>query len=96
MKNHRRDDTMGGRKRKKVVRRMRKSIPKIFACPNCGEKTLGIEIDRETGTAVVKCGKCTIEDSVQVSSVEQAVDAYGKFIDKYYGQGKSVKVNEES
>jgi len=29
---------MGGRKRKKVVRRMRKSIPKIFACPNCGKK----------------------------------------------------------
>ncbi|HPC27591.1 MAG TPA: hypothetical protein PKX17_02575 [Candidatus Methanomethylicus sp.] len=87
---------MGGRKRKKVVRRLRKTIPKIFACPNCGEKTLGIDIDRETNEAIIKCGRCQIEDVVKISNVEQAVDAYGKFVDKYYNGDKAVIKNEES
>lgn len=85
---------VGGRKRKKVVRRIKKSIPKIFSCPNCGEKTLAIEIDREGGVATVKCGRCNINDSVTISMVEQAVDAYGKFIDKYYGGGKGDRSEE--
>jgi transcription elongation factor Elf1 len=86
---------MGGRKRKKVIRRMRKSIPKIFACPNCGEKTLGISINRDEGKATIKCGRCNIEDYVQVSRIEEGVDAYGKFVDKYYGSEKTVTENEE-
>jgi transcription elongation factor Elf1 len=87
---------MGGRKRKKVVKRMRKSIPKIFACPNCGERTLGISINRSDGIATIKCGRCTIEDTVSVNRVEEAVDAYGKFVDKYYGGEKTVSHNAES
>lgn len=87
---------MGGRKRKKVIRRMKKSIPKIFACPSCGEKTLGIDIDREAGTATIKCGRCNIEEVIIISAVEQAIDAYGKYIDRYYGQEKSVSNDEKS
>ncbi|MDI9643770.1 MAG: hypothetical protein QFX35_00960 [Candidatus Verstraetearchaeota archaeon] len=85
---------MGGRKRKKVVRRMKRSIPKIFSCPNCGEKTLAVEINREMGIAEIKCGKCKINYSLEISSVEHAVDAYGKFIDKYYSEEKEDR-NEE-
>ena len=87
---------MGGRKRKKVVKRMKKVIPKIFACPNCGEKTLSISISRDQGEATIKCGRCNIEDKVSVSRIEEGVDAYGKFIDKYYGQGGAVKTDEKS
>ena len=87
---------MGGRKRKKVVKRMRKSIPKIFACPNCGEKTLGISINREEKVATIKCGSCSIEDSVSVSRVEEPVDAYGKFVDKYYGSERTDDDHEKS
>jgi transcription elongation factor Elf1 len=88
---------MGGRKRKKVVKRMRKTIPKIFACPNCGEKTLSISINREEGKATIRCGRCNIiEGGISVSLIEEPVDAYGKFVDKYYGLVKSVKSNEES
>lgn len=86
---------VGGRKRKKVVRRMKKNIPKIFSCPNCGEKTLAIEINREAGIAEAKCGKCKINYSLEISSVEHAVDAYGKFIDKYYS-GEKEDRNDQS
>ena len=76
---------MGGRKRKKVVKRLKKTIPKIFACPNCGEKTLSVFINRDEGKATVKCGRCNIVDEISLAGVEEAVDAYGKFVDKYYG-----------
>ncbi|MEM1804394.1 MAG: hypothetical protein QXI77_00155 [Nanopusillaceae archaeon] len=76
---------VGGRKRKKVVKKVKKTIPKIFACPNCGEKSLSVTIDKENKVAVIKCGKCSISDSVEIASIEDTVDAYGKFIDKYYG-----------
>ena len=32
----------------------------------------------------------------KISNVEQAVDAYGKFVDKYYNGDKAVIKNEES
>jgi transcription elongation factor Elf1 len=86
---------MGGRKRKKVVKRMKKTIPKIFACPSCGEKTLTININRTEGIASIKCGRCNIDDSVSVSRVEEAVDAYGKFIDRYYGQEEASTTDEK-
>jgi len=86
---------MGGRKRKKVVKRMKKTIPKIFACPSCGEKTLSISINRDQGLATVKCGRCNIEDNVSVSRGAEAVDAYGKFIDRYYGQEGTGKTDEK-
>jgi transcription elongation factor Elf1 len=86
---------MGGRKRKKVVKRMKKTIPKIFACPSCGEKTLSININRDEGLATVKCGRCNIEEKISVSRVEEAVDAYGKFIDRYYGQEGAGKADEK-
>lgn len=84
---------VGGRKRKKVVKKVKKTIPKIFACPNCGEKSLSVIIDKENYIAIVKCGRCNISDSVEIVSIEDAVDAYGKFIDRYYGV---VKINEKS
>lgn len=78
---------MGGRKRKKVVKRIKKTIPKIFACPNCGEKTLSVFINRDEGKATIKCGRCNIMDEISLAGVEEAVDAYGKFVDRYYGHG---------
>lgn len=84
---------VGGRKRKKVIKRVKKTIPKIFACPNCGEKSLSVTIDKESGIAVIKCGRCSISDNVKVVSIEDIVDAYGKFIDRYYG---GIKVEEKS
>lgn len=87
---------MGGRKRKKEIKRMKKTIPKVFACPNCGEKTLSISINREEGKATVKCGRCNMVDEITIVNVEEAVDAYGKFLDKYYGVEMAGVVNEKS
>jgi transcription elongation factor Elf1 len=87
---------MGGRKRKKVIKRVKKTIPKVFACPNCGEKTLSVFINREEGKATIKCGRCNIIDEIPLAGVEEAVDAYGKFVDRYYGyKSESSGVSDE-
>ena len=85
---------MGGRKRKKVVKRVPKRLPTVFSCPECGGKAVRIDIDREAGTARVKCGRCKLEALIPISSIESAVDAYGKFIDDYYGGGKFIVQRE--
>jgi transcription elongation factor Elf1 len=89
---------MGGRKRKKVVKKVKKTIPKIFVCPNCGGKSLTISInkDEEKGgrVAIIKCGRCNISDTIEVANIEDTVDAYGKFIDRYYGVVKKENVEK--
>lgn len=76
---------MGGRKRRKVIKRVKKTLPKVFACPNCGEKSLSVFINKEESKATIKCGRCNIIDEISLAGIEEAVDAYGKFVDKYYG-----------
>ena len=85
---------MGGRKRRKVIKKVPKKLPTVFSCPECGGKSIRIDIDKESSTARVRCGRCRLEAIVPVSSIEGAVDAYGKFVDDYYGGGKFIVKKE--
>ncbi|RLE95337.1 MAG: transcription elongation factor [Thermoprotei archaeon] len=72
------------RKRRKIIRRPKKKIPKIFTCPNCGEKSVSVHIDKENGQVSVRCGICGLEASFEYTPVLQPVDYYGKFVDKFH------------
>ncbi len=72
-----------GRRRKKILKLPKKTIPKIFLCPSCGEKSINVKIDRESATAEVKCSKCDIKMTVSIIPADQPVDAYCKFTDKF-------------
>jgi len=78
-----------GRRRKgrKVIKRKPKTLPKIFKCPQCGRETLSVDIREEEGRRIahITCGSCNLEDVVLVGRVEKQVDAYAKFLDKFYG-----------
>jgi len=75
-----------GRKRKRVIRGPRKSLPRVYACPRCGEQSVMVVISRENRIASVTCGniKCGLSANVPVSSVDQVVDAYCRFADMYH------------
>jgi len=75
-----------GRRRKKVVKVPRKTLPKVFSCPKCGENSVKVVISRENHMASVMCGneKCGLSANVPTSTAEQAVDAYCKFADMYH------------
>ncbi|MHA1195370.1 MAG: hypothetical protein ACTSRH_04585 [Promethearchaeota archaeon] len=75
---------MGRRKRKQQTYKRVKKVPKIFTCPNCGEKSVKVENIRRSSIATVKCGHCGLSKNVVVNSISEPVDAFGDFIDIYY------------
>jgi len=78
---------MGRRKRKKVVLRAIRVVGKIFNCPNCGHKTMKVNMKyRKTkeGKVLVKCGHCQLEQAVKYTEITEPIDAYGDFIDIWY------------
>jgi transcription elongation factor Elf1 len=75
---------MGRRKRKQQSYKRVKKVPKIFTCPNCGEKSVKVENIRKSVIANVKCGHCGLTKEVLVNSISEPVDAFGDFIDIHY------------
>ncbi len=89
-----------GRRRKKYKRPVRKirRIPTFFQCPHCGAKTLRIQfrkIDVEgQKLAIITCGTCGLYAEMNVPSLYEPVDVYGKFIDLYEEGSIEVKFRE--
>ncbi len=76
---------MGRRKRKQASPKRVKRVPKIFTCPDCGEKSVKVtDIKKKGAFATVKCGNCTLTKEVLVNSISEPVDAFGDFIDIFY------------
>jgi len=83
---------MGKRRKKykKVIRRVRK-IPSIFQCPHCGKISLTVEINKDRTRAVVQCGSCGLQSELEIPSIFQPVDVYGKFVDLYHSGKAEIK-----
>ncbi|MFX1314938.1 MAG: transcription elongation factor 1 family protein [Promethearchaeota archaeon] len=76
---------MGRRKRKQPTYKRVKKVPKIFTCPECGEKSVKVtDIKKKGAFATVKCGNCGLTKEVLVNAISEPVDAFGDFIDVYY------------
>ena len=73
-----------GRRKRKIVKLLRKKLPKIFLCPSCNEESINIRIIKDKNIAEVRCSKCGLEANIPVSKADQAVDVYCKFTDKVY------------
>ncbi len=78
---------MGRRKRRTLIRTrrpIRRSV--FFRCPSCQHTSVVVELDRKNGFALIRCFNCQLTDTVEISSSDEAVDAYAKFFDKYMGE----------
>lgn len=75
---------MGRRKRKKIVYRRVRSLPKVFTCPSCGHKTVKAKVSNKEDDVEVKCGHCGVSQKVSKNDLTEPVDAFGDFIDIYY------------
>jgi transcription elongation factor Elf1 len=73
-----------GRRRRKVVRVVKRRLPKIFTCPNCGEDAVRVELHRSSRRAVVQCSACHLAGEFEVSPANQIVDIYCKFNDDFH------------
>lgn len=90
------------RKRRKVVAyRPKRTIPNVFQCPYCGKIAITIESGKSENRekhAIIKCGNCGLQAEMNVPTLFQNVDIYGKFLDGFYSNTLNytfIKASEE-
>ncbi|NIM44408.1 MAG: hypothetical protein GTO54_02060 [Nitrososphaeria archaeon] len=74
---------MGRRRRKRIVKSIRKTIPTVFNCPNCGAQAVIVNMNRKNSSAMVTCGYCKLKWNTQIKSFEERVDVYSQFVDAF-------------
>lgn len=77
---------MARRKRRKLVKPPRKTIPAVLQCPVCGKRSISIEITKGKGEriATISCGSCGVSDSFDLLPIHEPIDAYCAFVDKLW------------
>ncbi len=73
-----------GRRRRKVEKVVRRTLPELFLCPRCGKNTVKATINKKKGYAVVVCSNCSLNESFQYTPQMAEVDAYCRFVDSFY------------
>lgn len=73
---------LGGRRRKTVVIRVKRTIPEIFQCPNCGIRAVKVSFKRTK--ASVMCGNCGLKWETTKKTIEEPVDIYNRFVDAFH------------
>ncbi len=74
------------RKRRKRIVRRRKVIPKVFTCPNCGQRTVRVSVLKNKNTVLVKCGLCGLSKEFEQVAIFSSVDYYSRFVDEFYAR----------
>ena len=69
------------RKRRKVILKPKKTLPKIFTCPHCGAQLVSVK-KSEDGYLVI-CGNCGLSHIFHERPGWMSVDYYNAFVDLY-------------
>lgn len=81
-----------GRRRKKEVKIIKKTLPEFYLCPRCGKNTIKATVNKKEDRVTVTCNNCGLNSVFPAKPQMDEVDAYNVFIDSYYG----VKEKEEN
>ena len=79
---------MGSRKKRRVIKIIKKSLPKVFLCPNCGMSSIRIKL--QIDDFIVTCGSCNLTPSDKWLTNQklnlkkkEPVDIFNAFVDDY-------------
>lgn len=75
---------MGRRRRRKTIKIVKRTLPKIFTCPRCGGRSVKVTLKQAEGKAHVACSLCGLSAELPASPSSQPVDIYCKFSDLFY------------
>ncbi len=81
-----------GRRRRKVVKIVRRTLPQLYLCPRCGKSTVKATINKKQNQAFVVCSSCKLNDKFSMTSQMSEVDAYCQFVDNYYAGDREEAV----
>ncbi|MCS7132594.1 MAG: hypothetical protein N3F65_03085 [Nitrososphaeria archaeon] len=84
-----------GRKRRKVIKKVVKPLPQVFACPLCHEEAVAVYHEEGTEYAKVVCANCKVSAEVKWLPSYMPVDAYAEFYDIVTGAKKPVQTAVE-
>lgn len=83
---------MGSRKKRRVIKIIKKSLPKVFLCPNCGMSSIRIKLQLDD--FIVTCGSCDLTpsdrwllDKKLNLKKKEPVDIFNEFVDDYMSGG---------
>jgi transcription elongation factor Elf1 len=71
-----------GRRRRKVYKPVRKTLPKIFNCPRCGSPSVRV-LKKEEGYHVT-CGSCNLSYDTNPTRRREVIDIFNEFVDAFY------------
>jgi transcription elongation factor Elf1 len=83
-----------GRKRRKIIRRPPRRIPKVFYCPICNQQSVTV-VNVTAYSAEVSCGSCGTTHTVPWYRSSLPVDAYSTWYDVVTGRRKVEEVEAE-
>jgi transcription elongation factor Elf1 len=75
-----------GRRRKKVVKIVRRSLPELYLCPQCGKNTVKATVNKKREQAIVICSNCSLAATYPSDQNMMEVDAYCLFVDNFYNR----------
>jgi transcription elongation factor Elf1 len=83
-----------GRKRRKIIRRPPRRIPKVFYCPICNQQSVTV-VNVTAYSAEVSCGSCGTTHTVPWYRSSLPVDAYSTWYDIVTGRRRVEEVEAE-
>lgn len=82
-----------GRRRRKVLRVNKRSLPKVFSCPRCGVVAVRITSQKDETSqdfiTIVACGNanCRLRREFRFATEKQEIDVYNTFVDEFVKAG---------
>lgn len=82
-----------GRRRRRVLKVVKKTLPKVFACPRCGMTTVRITSRQDEASQdviyFIACGNpsCLLRREMRYTTKKAEIDVYNTFVDDFVKAG---------
>ena len=73
-----------GKRRRRVFRVFKRTLPKIYSCPRCG--VVSVRVSIKESTALVACGSCSLKQEYPMIGKKESIDIYNEFIDRFMSE----------
>ena len=69
-----------GRRKRKVIRVVKRRLPKVYTCPSCGYVAVRVVVKKDKVT--VSCGNCEEKRVYEFEKGLDPIDYYNRFVDE--------------